>query len=494
MGVIQRQSIKSSIVSYTGVIIGFLSTLFIYPLDWELYGSIQYWLTSATILAPILRQGSTALVSKFYPHFKENSITGFIGMILLLTTLTILAMTILILVIAIILYDTSFFNKLEIQSQNLIYVYLLSIAIIYSSIFQYHSANLRRIVVPDVISKIGLKLINVFIILSVYFNFMDSEWSAPVLVIFYLITTVIMFVYVLTIGDVDIRGFKFKSISKSTKKEIARYWLFGGLNYLGILLAYKIDLFMIGTFVNKVSVGYYSIFLFMSNLMIIPMTSINSISGPIISESFEKKDFKNISEIYKKSSNNILVFGVIIFLLIWVNIYFVTEIMSNGEDLVPFVSIFLFLGLAKILDLMTSINNLIMIYSPWYSYNLLFLSIMSIINFVLNLILLETYGITGAAIATLISVFLFNTIKTVFIYVKLKIQPISINTFKILAVFCGGLIATSYLQGMTLINEFVSIIIYSTLICVTIIPIFYYSNASPELGGILDKLIKKIKK
>lgn len=494
MGVIQRQSIKSSIVSYTGVIIGFISTLFIYPLDWELYGSIQYWITSATILTPILRQGSTALINKFHPYFKKQGIKGFMGMILLITTATIISMSILLLLIGIIFQNSSFIQGLNIDQNNVLYVYVLAIIMIYATSFQYHAANMRRIVIPDIISKIGYKLINISIILLVYFNLMDESWSAPVLILLYLIAAFIMITYLKTLNKLDLFSFSYKNLDKKIRKSIFRYWMFGGLNYLGILLAYKIDLFMIGTFVNKTSVGYYSLFLYMSSLMIIPMASINAISGPIVSESFEHNDIENINDIYKKSSNNILVFGCIVLLLLWINISFLLEIMRNGEDLVPLISILLILGIAKIFDLMTSINNLIMIYSKWYHINLILLLIMSAINITLNIFLIDKYGIEGAAVATVISVFLFNLLKTGFIYIKLKIHPFSKSTFVILFFLACGILLASYFQNYLIINPFFSIVLYSALTVLIFVPLFYALKVSPELNGLLTNIIKRLKR
>jgi len=42
MGIIQRQSIKNSIVSFAGVLIAVVSTLYIYKLDEEIYGFAHF--------------------------------------------------------------------------------------------------------------------------------------------------------------------------------------------------------------------------------------------------------------------------------------------------------------------------------------------------------------------------------------------------------------------------------------------------------------------
>ena len=58
MGVIQRQSLKYSIVNFVGLGIGTLSTLLVYPLVLEENGLMRFLLDSGMILLPILALGA----------------------------------------------------------------------------------------------------------------------------------------------------------------------------------------------------------------------------------------------------------------------------------------------------------------------------------------------------------------------------------------------------------------------------------------------------
>ena len=166
----------------------------------------------------------------------------------------------------------------------------------------------------------------------------------------------------------------------------------------------------------------------------------------------------------------------------------------SGKELIPLTTILLLLGLSKIFDLMTSINNLIMIYSKWYHVNLILLLIMATCNIILNTLFIDLYGILGASVATLISVFTFNLLKTGFIFIKLNIQPITKNTLYILSILTLGLLLTTYLHNITILNPVISIGIYTVLVSAIFLPIFYFLKLSPELNGLLDKLIRKVKR
>src|SRR5690554_7410452 len=70
-----------------------------------------------------------------------------------------------------------------------------------------------------------------------------------------------------------------------------------------------------------------------------------------------------IRKLYKSASANLYVIGIILFSLIWLNIETFFAVMTNGEDLVMFKTVFLLLALTKIIDMVTSINFSIISYS-----------------------------------------------------------------------------------------------------------------------------------
>lgn len=72
MGVIQRQSLKYTAVNFIGTFIGFLSVVFIYPLDIEIYGDFQAIFGFAVLLVPLLGFGIQAAIVKFYPIFVQK--------------------------------------------------------------------------------------------------------------------------------------------------------------------------------------------------------------------------------------------------------------------------------------------------------------------------------------------------------------------------------------------------------------------------------------
>src|SRR5690554_7548122 len=64
--------------------------MFIYPLDWELYGEIQFSLSTAILLSAFFSLGSHSLVNKYFPYFQSTQTKGFLGLLFIYSTINIL--------------------------------------------------------------------------------------------------------------------------------------------------------------------------------------------------------------------------------------------------------------------------------------------------------------------------------------------------------------------------------------------------------------------
>ena len=76
MGIVIRQSIKASIVSYAGAVIGMVSTIFIYPffLTPELIGLNRILVDSAFLFAFVAQIGIPNAIIRFSPQLKKKGL------------------------------------------------------------------------------------------------------------------------------------------------------------------------------------------------------------------------------------------------------------------------------------------------------------------------------------------------------------------------------------------------------------------------------------
>ncbi|MBW7867917.1 MAG: polysaccharide biosynthesis C-terminal domain-containing protein [Brumimicrobium sp.] len=489
MGIVQRQSIKNSIVNYVGILLGGLSTLFIYPLDWELYGSIQFSLSTALLLNALFSLGSFSLVNKYFPYFKKRSIKGFLSLVFTYSIINIFA-------VAIILYifKTPFewllikggFDIKEIY-RNLFIILPIALMYVFINILRSQSFNFGRIVYPDLISNFSLKLIVPLIILLSYFLSIDYIISGWILILYHLIIILLLAWYIHTLGGIDFSMSIFSKISRKKHLEMTQYMLYNALNHVGNILVYKIDLVMIGLLLSTTKVGYYSIFLFLSVVIEIPTKAVFQITAPMVSQALEHKEYSKIEKMYKDASANLYIIGVFLFFIIWFNMDIIFQIMTKGEDLVMFKVVFLMLGLTKIIDMATSINFHIISYSKYYKVNTLFIFILAISNIILNYILIGKFDINGAAISTFISMLAFNFLKTIFVYLKFNMQPFGGKLLLITVILLLS-IALPYIAP-TIFQSYYGSILFTLFFTILFISIVYKLKITAEINAILDKYL-----
>lgn len=486
MGVIQRQSIKNTIVSYAGVFIAIFSTLFIYKLDEEIYGFAQFIYSSAFFLTPFASLGVVACAIKFYPGFSDQK-ERFLNSLLLILMIISLVFSALFVFGANPIY--AFLESTGVDEQGLIRQYswvIVPIAVILNVniLLTSQAANMRRIVVPELINNLGYKIVLPIIVLLAYVGYVDRQEVAIGILGFFLLVFVLMLVYLMSLSAINLRAGLLNVFTSKQKTDFAKYALFSGLNNMGSSLALRIDVIMVTTIVGFEAAGIYGILMFLANVIEIPRKAINKIAGPIISEAWTKHDYDELKLIYKKSSINLLLIGIPIFLAIWFSLPFL-DVISAGEDrfvLAKFV--FLFLGLGKLFDMLMSVNSELIIYSEKYKYNLVFLILLGLVNVALNLYLIKGYGIMGAALATCISYFLFNVVKFLFIWLSFKLTPFSKNSG--LLILIGLAVCCIVTISPLPVNLWYVPLIQIVLVGLLYVPIVIWLNISPDVNTMIS--------
>src|SRR5690554_4012336 len=466
--------------------------MIIYRLDGELYGEIQFSLSTAILLSAFFSLGSHSLVNKYFPYFQSTQTKGFLGLLFIYSTFNILLISFLLY-----LFKTPFSSLLELGGfdvgkidDNLFIILPLGIIMVFIAILRAHSFNFGRIVYPDIISNFSLKILVPGIVLLSYFSFINYNTAGWLLVIYHLMIVITLMIYLKSLNGLDFKLRVIKRVKKKKHAEMVQYMLYGAMNHVGNILVYKIDIVMIGLLLSTTKVGYYSIFLFLSVVIEIPTKAVFQITGPMVSRAFDEGKMDEIKKLYKSSSANLYIVGIVLFSLIWINIDTFFTVMTNGEDLIIYKYVFLLLALTKLIDMVTSINFSIISYSKHFRVNTLFISILAISNIILNYYFITSFDILGAALSTSISMLVFNILKTIFVAVKYKMHPfrwelIILTLFLILAIFLPVFLPSVFKS--ILYSLFISGI-YS----VVFIFVVYKLNISIEINNFINKYRSKI--
>ena len=435
MGVIQRQSLKTGIVDLIGIAIGFISMLFIYPLDDEVFGYVNFLYSYGLLLVPFLSFGLATTTIKFYPAIKNSGYnpSHYINAIFLGSLITSGVFFILFLVFRPIIYSFLEFLEFDVHliSSNLLYVFIVGILSMLTGIQVAFLSNFGKIALPSLIKDLGYKVFVPSLVLLYYYKLVGFDRIVSLIIAFFTVILIVLFAYGYRDGVNSFKiNFDFKKALN--KGKVLTFMFFSSLTSLGNILAFRIDLVMIATLISLEANGQYAKMLIISNVISLPYKIVQRTSSPTISKYWKSNNFKGLNEIYVKSSLNMVLIGLFLFTVVWFLLDDLIAISSNPGSFINARMIFLFLAIGQLIDLISGANGSIIGYSPSFKINFVFISVLGIINLCLNYYLITDYGVVGAAIATCLALAVFNIAKMMFLYFKYSLLPFTLDLVKAL--------------------------------------------------------------
>lgn len=494
MGIIQRQSIKLTIINYIGVVLGAINTLFIYPkiLTEEEFGIFKFVTQTAQMLYPFALFGVGSLSIRFFPNFKneQNGHNGFL-MLLLGTASTALALFSMLVFFFYKPIKAAYADNFGAYVQYLPYIVPIACFMALIAVLSGYASNFQRMAVPQSLNNLFLKCCTGLLCLAFFAELLNFSSLMKGLVLSYFLVFSLILLYLKRERLLFLTSNR-NFLNRPLLKSMGGYLLFGFFGHISSSLALQIDSFMVGTMIDLKSVATYSIGFFIADTIDIPRRSLETAASPIVAQAWKDNNLVEIKNIYRKSALNQLLAGLFILLGIWLSVDNLFEIMPNGNKYAVGKYVILILGFGKIMDLATGINAQIIGYSTYYRFNFFAILALALFNILCNLFFIPHFQINGAALATMISLFLFNLLKLSYIYYRWGMHPFSSGTLWILTI--GALsYATAYALPDVL-NPFVSILLKSSVFAILYIGVALLLKVSPDLSNLINGYIQKIRR
>lgn len=497
MGVIKSQSIKHSIITYLGVVIGTANLFLIYPLalDQAQLGLIRFLTDVAFIFTPFILLGANSIAIRFYPQFRneENGHNGLLALISLITLVGFLLF--LAIYYAFKPQILSFWsNASPLLDKYLFLIVPTTFAVVYSSLYTNYASNFHRIAIPQAILNSN-KLLLPALALLYYFGYIVFDWVAWGLMLSYFLMLLLSIFYLYWLGEWNLR-FNLPFITKPMAKKMAEFAGYGVLGGLGTTFVTRVDTVMITAMTTLAKTGIYSIPSLMASVIEVPTKAVNNISAPIIAAAWRENNKQEIQSIYQKSSLNLLIVGVLLFILAWASIDDLYAIIPNGEEYISGKYAFFWLGLSKIFDMATGVNNQVIGYSKYFKFNFYTVIVLAIFTVLTNLWLIPIYDIVGAALASAASMAIYNFAKFAFIWWKFDLQPFSWRTLAVVGIAPVAYFPVMQLPafGDTTLSIVVHIAVASALITLIFGALIYAFKISTDINGLVNQLMSTILK
>lgn len=490
VGIVAKQTIKGSIFSYIGILIGGINVALLFPRIFaeEQIGLINLFVAISSMAAPFASLGINGSTNFFFVWFKDKQKQhhGYFLFMLLVSLIGFLLFTI----IYFLFRDTILSTKGE-PSQlilsNDFYIIPLTLFIMAYSAMDVYSGVLRDTVLGTIFQEFVLRLITMLLILLYFFKIVTFDSF--------------LFWYVLSVGIPPIamifvlqkRGEIFWSLPKSDmiksyRGKIFFVSLFYVVSGFGSLMVTFIDRYMINYYIGLKSTGIYSITSYFGSIVEVPRKSMGKIAIPLIADSWKNNDRAALQLFYKKSSLMQTMFGLFIFIGIWVNIDSILSIL--GERYADGEFVIFWIGLSVVFSSIFGVGAQILLNSVKYkTYTYITLALGALVIGT-NIIFIPLMGIVGAAFASAIAKLVFSILLIVILKFYFNIQPFTRNLFyaigtAVVAYYCGYFVpSTPYM--------IVTIAVKSGVVSVVYFGILYALGVFKEYQPMINQMVLKV--
>lgn len=200
----------------------------------------------------------------------------------------------------------------------------------------------------------------------------------------------------------------------------------------------NVDKYMIGYLRDSASVAIYDNALQMGSASSVALTAVNSIFAPMISNLYHRGEKKELKNLYAKSTKWITVIN---FLVFGVMVLFSKEIMQlPGQAFVKGKDALCLIAFGQIVNAVVGSVGYLNIMTGHPKMELMSSVTAVFLNILLNAAFIPSYGMTGAAAASAVSLAVRNLMNFMFLYKNMKIHPYNWKYLGIfLALILGGI-------------------------------------------------------
>ena len=493
MGQIRKQTIQSSFLSYVGFLLGAINTYFFTKKGLftpEQYGLTQTITSMAQVFAALGTFGVTAFMGRFYPWYQQNlpkKENDMLGVVLIFTAIG----ATLVLSGSLIL-EPIVVRKFSARSTMLVQYYywtlVFGVSLLCFMVLETYFATLRRTVLPNFLKEtIYRSCVSILIILYA-FQVISFNTFVILFTSIYFLIVIVMVIFLAVKGELLI-SFRISKISRRIRKPALIY---GAFVYSGVAInaiAKQIDTLALASVRSLGDAGIYTLNQFAAAVIQVPFRALQAIAAPMIALHWKNKNISEINRIYKRASINMLLISSLIFQLIWFNYEDGLTLLNLNQQFATGKIVFLILGIYNIIELTVGISSQVINTSPAWRFEFYSGLLLLFASIPLNIFMARWNGMTGVALATLITFSLYNLIRVLFVKKRFGLWPFTIKTVYALAliliVYGIVWVLTAHWHGV------LAIFVRTILITALYLGGTLVFRITPDLPQVLDLLLKK---
>lgn len=494
MSSIRRQSIISSVVIYIGFIIG-LANIYIFTRK-DVFLEPQYGLYNTFIAISLMMMSFASLgmptyIYKFYPYYKAHLpdkkndqlsislLVGAVGFVFVL--------------IAGIVFKHLVVKKYITNAPEIVeyyeWIFPLGFGLLIFTILEAYAWQFHKSVFTNFLKEVAWRLYTTVLIALFAFGLIGFSLFIKLFSLSYPAIALILLVYLVYNRHIHFT-FTLSKVSRRFSKSIFKLcsFVYAGLVVFNISLVF--DSLVITSMLGLTQVAVYSVAQNIATMLQAPQRGIIAASIAHLSLAWKEKNMALIQKVYQRSSINQLIFSCGLFLLIVLNFYdAVYTFQLKGTYLAAFYVVVI-LGLTKVIDMGTGVNSQIIATSTYWRFELVSGIILLAVMLPLSYLFTKEFGITGTAMAQLISITIYNTIRIIFLWRKFKLFPFTIHSLQ--TVLLAGACFAACFFGLKEIHGWTGMFIRSIAFIALYGAGAVYLKLSPDIKPVLQVVQKRL--
>lgn len=443
MGIVQRQGLRNTFISYVGLGIGFVNTTLVLP---RLLAPAQLGLTSvlvslATMGALVSALGFTNTTMRYFPYFRNRE-TGHSGFLPLLLGLPL----VLFVVVAGLLWLGQplvlrwYAHDAALLGPHYGVMLGLAFCILLYNLLEAYTKSLFHTSFSSLMTDVVQRLLIVSSAVLFGAGYLSFDGFVLAYLGSYAFIAVALLVYLSIIGELHLRPTR-AVLRVRPMSELVRFGSFALLGNISGTLLVTIDSLMLGSH-SFADAGIYTIALNISTALAVPFRALYKTAYPLIAEYWKEGATDKMLDFYRRTTRLNTALGVYLALGIGLNLPFIYSLIHRPEYAAGTVAVLLLLA-GRLTDGITGVNGIIVVTSPRYRYDLLFNVGLSGLIILLNYLLIPRMGLTGAALSNALALSSINLARTWFVWRSYGWQPFDRRIGYIL-LLAGGAAAVAW--------------------------------------------------
>lgn len=489
MGVVFRQSIKTTLVILAGAVLGAVVMLgYSYVLTRQEMGFTRSLLAQASVLQYIVIFGTANVVLTYIQRLVNRDQQR-----LMLTYAAIVpAAVTLLLLVPYLLLKNQVIGLYQAEDRGFVRSYYLWIPILvvlwsYMTQVEIYLSSQHKTAISSFMREVVLKLLNIGLIALIWFHQINFQVFIIGTVLVYALPTLLMLPIAARTESFGF-SFKWKALSSAQYKELAAFSWYHLLMGISVIAMGQVDLFMLGILSRNglASLSAYTNAVFITAVMTAPYRAMTAAAYPTLNKAYISQDKGLVRQLFHRSAINTLIVSVIMAVIIACNLHNAVAILPKGKGFEAIPPLVLIMMLGRLVDMASGMNTELINMSEYYrfNFNISLLLLALLIGF--NYALIPRFDIYGAAWGSTFALILFNAGKMIFLWKKMRLQPSSRHSAGVL--FAGGLTAVAGYAWPLLPNPILDTFVRTGLVIIVYTLLLLWLKPSEDLRAYLQSV------